>query len=375
MIRVLHVTTGGRMGGAERLIVDVLRAGRSLELWDASVCILTTADELGRQLRADGFEVIALGARGPRQLASATPRLAGLIRRGRYDVVHGHLLHGAAFGLLAARAVGHPCAVMTRHYERFVSMYGSTTDRILHWIGHRLARHVFAISKASRSVLIDLDHVSASRVTVVANGLDEQRVRAQAGERRHDDEHFTIGSVGALHPRKGHGDLIAAFARAALGDTARLVLVGDGPARADLETLARQLGVAERVRFVGYEPEPYPLMRSLDLYVQPSREEGFGIAVLEAMALGLPVIASDAGGLPEIVDGAETGVLFRAGDVTMLAHEISLLATDAARRSRLGASGQSRVGSVFSARTTARGYAEGYRALLSRPSEANPTMM
>lgn len=352
------------MGGAERLLVDVLRAGRSIGLWDATICILRTADELGVQLRADGFDVVALDARGPAQLVTAMPRLSRLIVRGRFDVVHGHLLHGSAFGLLAARAIGHPCAVMTRHYERFVWMYGSALDRMLHWTGHRLARHIFAISRASRDVLVDLEHVRADRVTVVPNGIDPDRVRSQAGEIRRVSSAFTIGSVGSLHPRKGHQDLIRAFAGAQLDRNARLVLIGEGPARAGLEALARDLGVADRIAFVGYDPDPYSLMRSLDLYVQPSREEGFGLAVLEAMALSLPVISTDAGGLPEIIDSAHTGVVVPAGDVATLAREIEALAADQALRSRLGEAARARVGAAFSARTTARAYADGYRTLL-----------
>lgn len=350
------------MGGAERLLIDVVAAGRELGLFETTVYVLGPGDDLHRALSSQGIDCVPLGARGIVDAALAVPRLARALRRLRPDVVHGHLLHGGAVGLLAARASGLRPAVLTRHYERFVVMYGGTAERALHRVGHALADHVIAISAAASDVLVQVDRVPASRITVVHNGISVERIEREARQPRARPRAFTIGTVGSLHPRKGHEDLIRALRH--VRPEATLVLIGDGPARGDLEELVAELGLAERVTFAGYEAHPYATVRALEIYAQPSREEGFGIAVLEAMALGRPVVATRAGGLPEIITDGSTGLLVTPGDPVRLAAALERLLSDAALRSVIAARGREHVATAFSAGATASGYAAVYARLL-----------
>lgn len=371
---MLHVTTGGRIGGAERLLIDVLVAGHAEQLFSAKVSILGRGEDLSVELRRAGIPVFAYGARGPAGMVLALARLTAEIRRGRYDVVHAHLIHGGAVGMLAARFGRARAAVLTRHYERFVWLYGTRLERALHIVGHRLADHICAISEAARSVMLDREGVRSDRVSVVPNGTDVARVRSQASATDGlVDVHLSpgdvvVGSVGSLHPRKGHADLIRALALMEHRSRVRCVLIGDGPALAQLQELAVELDLAERVSFLGYQAQPYPIIQSFDVYVQPSHEEGFGVAVLEAMALGRPVVATAVGGLPEIITAPSLGVLVPVSDVTGLAAALDRLVGDPGLRDRLGRAGSAHVASCFSSASTARGYSDVYRALLSRLS-------
>lgn len=366
-LRVLHVTTGSTIGGAERLLIDMIRL-TSPAAARASICTLSRRGDLQRELAEHVDEALALDVASERDVPAALLRLTRHLRARRYDVVHTHLVHASALGLAAARLTGVPAAVMTRHYTVHVWRYGSPVDRALDRVSDRLAHRVFAVSAAVREALVHGEHVASDRVEVIANGIDVARVRALAAAApAGGTSAFRLVSTATLHPTKGHATMLEALARVrAHGIETELVLVGDGPLRADLERRASELGVAAAVRFTGYLRDPYGVVKSADVYVQPSLAEGFGISVLEAMALERPVIATSAGGLAEIVDDDATGVLVPPGDVAALTAAIERLARDAAERRRLGTAGYESVRVRYDAATAAARYLSAYRAVLAR---------
>lgn len=363
--RVLHVTTSSAIGGAERLLTDVLRnapPGRTHPV----VCTLAPPGDLQRELAGIGVESFALGFSHRGAAARALRDLRRHIQAEHYDVVHTHLVHASAIGLLAARWTATPVAVMTRHYGHYVRIYGTRVDRLLDRVSNVLADRIFAISNAVRDVLVEGEGVPADRVETVPNGVDAARVRRQAGARvLRQDARLKLVTVASLHPAKGQTVLLDASRRLLdSGLAVEVVLVGGGQLDAVLRQRVRELDLESYVRFVGYVANPYIEMAAADIYVQPSLDEGFGISVLEAMALELPVIASATGGLPEIVVDGTNGLLVTPGDAIALAAAIQRLEGDRSLRDRLARRGHAAVTTSFDARRVARRYADAYELLL-----------
>lgn len=179
---------------------------------------------------------------------------------------------------------------------------------------------LLVISKALQKGLVDMG-VKSERITVVYNGITLDIPEAS---RQRIDHDFIIGFVGRLSPEKGVDVLLRTTAELVEHlPNVRVVLVGDGPERKQLSWLARELGIGERVQFVGFQQDVKRWMLGFDLVVLPSiRRESFGIVLLEAMACSRPVIASRIGGIPEIIEHEKTGFLVEAGNAHELAEKI-----------------------------------------------------
>ncbi len=175
-----------------------------------------------------------------------------------------------------------------------------------------------------------------------------------------------IGSVGRLdEPVKGYAILLQALEILG-GSVPEMVclLCGDGPARAELERKVQERGLTAQVRFLGERQDVPLVLQALDLYVQPSLSEGFGLSVLEAMATGLPVVATHSGGLPEVVQDGVTGDLVPPGDATRLAQRILALLEEPERRAAYGRAGELRARREFPLERMVRGWSTLYRELL-----------
>ncbi|MGA5324412.1 glycosyltransferase [Streptomyces seoulensis] len=299
-MRALHIITGLGIGGAEQQLRLMLR---HLPV-ECDVVTLTNPGPVAAGLRADGVRVTDLAMGGNRDLA-ALPRLARLIRRGRYDLVHTHLYRACLYGRLAARLAGVRAVVATEHSLGDSQMEGRPLNsgvRALYLAGERLGRSTVAVSPTVAARLTRWG-VPEPRIAVVPNGIDlepfrfdpEQRtrVRAQLGI---PEDAFVIGGIGRLAPGKRFDILIEALAQ--LPPDCRLLLVGGGAEESALRRTAGGAGVAGRVLFTGEVPglpdgsaglDLPALTSAMDVLAAPSPEEAFGLAVVEALAAGLPV--------------------------------------------------------------------------------------
>ncbi|MFF7384358.1 glycosyltransferase [Streptomyces griseoluteus] len=299
-MRALHIITGLGVGGAEQQLRLLLR---HLPV-ECDVVTLTNPGPVAAGLRADGVRVVDLAMGGNRDLA-ALPRLARLIRRGRYDLVHTHLYRACLYGRLAARLAGVRAVVATEHSLGDSQMEGRPLNsgvRALYLAGERLGRSTVAVSPTVAARLARWG-VPEPRIAVVPNGIDLEpfrfdperraRVRARLGI---PDEAFVIGGVGRLAPGKRFDVLIGALAR--LTPDCRLLLAGGGPEEGALRRTADAAGVSDRVLFTGEVPglpdgsagpDLPTLTSAMDVLAAPSPEEAFGLAVVEALAAGLPV--------------------------------------------------------------------------------------
>lgn len=229
-------------------------------------------------------------------------------------------------------------------------------DPILDWLLGRLATRTIAISEAVRARLRRWPRVY-ERCRVVPNGIDLDNfvpskdpasVRASLGIPPTDR---LIGTVGRLVRFKGHGFLLEAFARLRESHPGiRLLVVGAGPERETLERQARGLRIAEVVHFTGHRADVADLLATLEIFVLPSSAEDFGRVLLEAMAMERPVVATAAGGVPEVVEANVTGLLVSPADPVGLADAISLLLVDSARAKAIGRAGRQRVEKLFNLR-------------------------
>ncbi|GAA4294452.1 glycosyltransferase [Streptomyces venetus] len=320
-MRALHIITGLGVGGAEQQLRLMLR---HLPV-DCDVVTLTNPGAVAEGLTADGVRVTHLGMGGNRDLA-ALPRLVRLIRAGGYDLVHTHLYRACVYGRLAARIAGVRAVVATEHSLGDSQMEGRRLTagvRRLYLASERLGSATVAVSPTVADRLKRWG-VPAPRIEVVPNGIDVDRFRFDAQRREEARGHlglpadaFVVGGVGRLAPGKRFDVLVRALGR--LPDDHWLLLVGGGPEEGALRRTAAEAGVAGRVVFAGERPyvadgSPGPdlpaLTSAMDLFAAPSTDEAFGLAAVEALASGLPVLYASCPAIEDVrpPDAADDGV-------------------------------------------------------------------
>ncbi len=348
--RVLTLLVGYGVGGAEQLILDTAPRLRA-QGFDLRSAALKGPGPLLAELEAAGVPSVALGARHRGDLAVVL-RLAALLRRERIDLLHSHLFLANLAGRIAGRLAGVP-VILSHQHDTDVWM--RPHHRLLERWSVRLADRVITCSEAVRVWEIETIGLPPDKVTTLRNAIvppaepgdaDRRAVRQALGIA---PDEVVVGTLGRLHePKKGLSVFIdAAAAVLARVPRARFVLAGDGPSRAELEARAARAGLGDRLLFAGARRDVTRLLSAYDLFVQPSRWEGFGLTLVEAMAVGLPVVATDVGGIPEIVRHGRDGVLVPAGDAAALALAIADLLDDPARRSAFAAEGRHRAHTEF----------------------------
>jgi glycosyltransferase involved in cell wall biosynthesis len=225
-----------------------------------------------------------------------------------------------------------------------------------------------AVAAVAADATIAASHAAAAAAHGRAVRVIHAGVAAQARRGRRDNSRtVVIGTACRLVPQKGVHVLLRSFAKLLQRlDGARLEIAGDGPQRAWLNSECEGLGISHAVKFLGWRDDVPQLMRHWDIFALPTLDEAFGLAALEAMAAGLPVIASRVGGVPELVDDGVTGRLVRPGDVDALADALCWLAADRGRCEALGAAGSARAAQHFSASGMAGAIEAVYYELLAR---------
>ena len=268
-------------------------------------------------------------------------RFAEWCRETRIAVVHAADLYANIFALPAAAWAKVPVRIGSR---RELNPDKSAAQIALQRLAYACAHCILANSQAAAARL-QQERVPAHQIAVIPNGLDLSRFDGLTPAR----DGRTVIVVANLRPEKGHRTLLRAAARVlARHPGARFRLVGDGPERASLEALARDLGISQAVEFLGYRGDVAGLLAQADVSVVPSTSEAFPNAAVEAMAAGIPVVASAVGGLLELIRHESNGLLVPAADEALLAQSIVTLLDDQRLRHRLGAAARADVVSRYS---------------------------
>lgn len=368
-LKVLLVTVGLDVGGTEMQIRELaLRLDRAR--FDVAVCGLKGPGVIGEELRARGARVVTLNGAGKGDVRVLV-RLARLVAAERPDIVHAFLGFANVAASLVGRLLGVPVVIWS---YRDLEVWKTRPRWLLDRAALRWADAVTCCSDAVRRFVLAHVNGQAAKFSMIHNGVDVELFRSARPVSRSElgvrDGVAVIGTVARLdEPKKGLTVLLRALAGiAARSDVPdwQVLLVGDGPARAELERTAAELGLAGQVVFAGVRRDIPSVLRVLDVFVCPSLYEGFGIVIVEAMAAGRPVVASAVGGVPEIVVDGETGLLVPAGDAPALADAIARLLRDPASARQMGARGGDRARELFSVERMVRQHERLYEALSAR---------
>jgi glycosyltransferase involved in cell wall biosynthesis len=303
--------------------------------------------------------------------------LAGIVADHRPDIVHSHLLLADIYAA-AASFVTRPTALVStvQGLNYLWHLESRPLRRLRYRLMTRVYRSVYArfdavvtCSAALREAICREPWIRVRRdkASVIYNSVDLSRQvpHARAGAPAAADGVRHIVTVANFAPVKGHAFLLDALARLGDSPAVRCSLVGDGPLRPAIEAQARARGLADRVEFLGWRQDVADIVGSADLFVFPSLWDGLGIAVLEAMALEVPVVAFAAGGVPEAVRDGETGILVNTGDAAALAEGIRRGLLDEELRRRVVAKARAHVEAVFDARLMASAYGDWYESVLA----------
>lgn len=272
-------------------------------------------------------------------------RLRNYILDGGFDMVHTHLIHGELYGTLAARLAGTGKIISSKHG------YGPYMEKrsiaFLQRSVSRFHEKIIIISQALGDYIVRVQQIDREKMTLIHYGIDPPAVPDPASvkefKRQWDIDSTVMAAVGRLVPVKGHRTLLESLPKVLEGaGEFTLLFAGDGPLEGELRKLAGRLGVDRYVRFIGFLPDIHPLLGATDLLVHPSLGEGFGLAPLEAMGHGLPVVASRVLALAEVIEEDKSGLLVPPEEPGQLADAIITLLKNAQLRKKMGEAGRQR---------------------------------
>ncbi|MHB8412378.1 MAG: glycosyltransferase family 4 protein [Candidatus Acidiferrales bacterium] len=359
-MKILHVDTRPDWRGGQLQILLTLRGLRARG-HDAQ--LMARCDSpLARRATEEGFSVHLFPGRFVRLQAALC--LRELLDQQVFDILHAHDPHGLTAAWLM-RAHRRAALVVARRVAYPLSRGSPSLAR------YRAARRIIAVSRFVAASVI-ASGIASERVAVVHDGV-EIGAATSAGERRiararwsASGDIILLGCVGYLLPEKGQEALVRAM-RPIREEfpKCRLILAGDGPCRAKLQTIAHELGIGDAVIFAGFVDDVETVYRALDVFVLPSLAEPLGSSLLAAMAHGLPVIAVASGGVPEIVENGRNGILAGAPDAQKLADSIRRVLGDSALAARMGKAARETVVQSFSADLLAESTVREYQNVLS----------
>ena len=372
-VKILHVTsTPEGIGGVERLLLDMARHydPSRVSVWHCN--LFDRAQGSGRfptALRETGLPYVESDGSRWRHLPKIVWKLLRAIRKEGFDIVHLHMVHATIIGGFILPFARPARVIVSKHYT-----YGVLRKPVLKALDVRATNRMDRVIGVSRYVEAEVRRHGAppENTLVIHNGSD-----LVALDRRSAESPLTraggllLGSVGNLHPRKGHEFAIRAMPEILQNfPAARLVIIGEGPERPRLEALVRSLGVGDAVSLMGFQENVPAVLKQLDVYVHPSVEEPFGIAILEAMAARKAVVASQVEGIPEIVVDGVTGILVPPREHGAIANAVCRLIGDASARKQMGIAGRERVEREFNIRRTTRAHEALYLSLSRRCSDS-----
>ncbi|MEA1926998.1 MAG: glycosyltransferase family 4 protein [Candidatus Auribacterota bacterium] len=359
-MKILQVAYKSTISGGEKVLFDLATSLKERGHEVSAVC--PDPGQLPDELRKAGIESTIIPFHKTYDIRAAR-RLARLIGDENIEVLHSHSMLTNIVSRVAGRLARVPVSVSTEHLTMELGRGGRSGEitvrlkaryyRLLDNYTSRYNQQVIAVSNAVRDDLVE-QGIPASRITVIQNGINipdintaaRDRIRLELGIK---PEETVIGAVGRLSPQKDYPTLLHAFKRVNKScPEAVLLIAGDGYLRDNLEELTDDLGIRERVKFLGYRSDVMEVFSSCDIYTLSSLWEGLPLAVLEAMAMGKPVVATAVPGTEEAVNEGETGFLVPLKDDKLLGQRLIDLARNPEKAQIMGEAGRRRWKDCFS---------------------------
>jgi len=360
-VRVLFVVRSLHVGGMEQMVIALAASLPPLN-YQVRFCTIEDAGQLAGELANTNIELDALN-KPPGLHLGYVLKLRKLIDGWQPDIIHTHNDTGHFYAALANVGLrNRPKLVHTKHGR------GDPDDRksvIRNCLASRLSDAVIAVSNDVAKVCRDVENVPQRKIRTIINGIDLQPYLTMEPRRPTSDQ-VVFGHVGRLSQVKNQTLLIKAFKK--VHDQlpkSKLLIAGDGPMRAKLEATAKELGVASSVTFFGYRADIANVLNECDAFVLSSVSEGTPLVVIEAMASGRPVIATDVGGLSDMFEDGASGLLVPTEDDQKLSQAMLDLAQDPGRREEIGMRGRAIAVANYGLARMVRDYCGVYEALLT----------
>ncbi len=353
-IKVLHILHSLQVGGLENGVVNLIN-NLDAQMFTHSICCTDSIGPMAERIKQP-VSIFAL-EKGERRDYLISLKIARLINRVKPDIIHTRNW-SAIDGIIGARLAGKRIVIHGEHGREAGDPDGRNIKRkIIRKALSPWVSQFITVSNELRDWLIHDVGITPAKVTQIINGVDADYIKPAGNKEQLKSElglspdTFVIGSVGRLDPVKDHETLLRAFKIACQrnnGKKLALIVVGTGPLREDLKLIAGKLGVSNGVKFTGERNDMIQLYNCMDVYVLPSIAEGISNTILEAMASGLPVIASNVGGNLELVDQGRTGFFFSSGNFKELADFICRYADNDSLAREHGFNGRQRAVDKFS---------------------------
>lgn len=330
-IKVIHIIGGGEYGGAEDHIIHLLKQLKPRQIEPQVICFYDAL--FAKRLREAGIPVTVLDY--PRFDPRLTGAISKVLKDEQPDIVHTHGVKANFFGRKAAGKVGVPLVVTTVHsllrfdYE---NPFSYRMAKFLEDISRKKTDYYIAVSRRIASDLRE-GNVPAGKVQLISHGIDTDRFSPEPTAfsdeltmawKDGDRDKILVGAVGRLQDVKGFSYFIDACARLdrAYPDTFTFVLIGDGPHKADLEQQVKKRKLGHVFRFAGFREDVDQCLKALDVYVSSSLSEGLGLAVMEALASGTPVITTGVGGVLDFAEDGRNALVIKEGDADEIVNAV-----------------------------------------------------
>lgn len=336
--RILIINAALHIGGAEKVISSLAKGLRELG-HIVTVCSVKRKGAIGEQLEEEGIPVINLANPNSRiSLYTVFFRLAALIKEKQIEVIHTHTPAVLWDAMLAKAMTRDLKLIHTFHFGNYPHL--PWQSRVMERLALRSANHLVAVGYSQRESVARTYDLDASDIEVVLNGVDrkEARLDPEFWRNLRKKHSVIVGSVSTLIEQKGIDNLVrtAKILRTRMLDFA-VIVAGEGPLRPQLEAQVDAEGLADIFYFLGWVDEAaVSLLPALDVFVQPSRWEAMSIVILEAMAAGLPVVATDVGDNKRVIVDKSTGFVVPPSDEREFADKLEILIQDAELRDRMG---------------------------------------
>lgn len=339
-IRIVHLTTDSAIGGTERMILAVannLDANR----FSSFVVTLKGGGPLERLCTERGIPFASVNMRSKYDII-ALFKLLPLLKSLNADVLHTYLFHANVVGRIIGRLCRTPVVISgQRNIDGWRKWYHNLLDKIT----ARWCDLIISNSEAGKQFLIESVGLFDKKISVVHNGIAVSRFMTASKSQTYQDT-TVIVCVASLRPKKGHRYLLEAVT--GLKHPFELYLIGSGSEESSLKALCRSLNIDNHVHFEGVQDDVVPYLHQADIFILPSLWEGLPVALMEAMCCGVACIATDVGGVNELIAHEKEGLLIEPGSVQAIQHALHVLISDADKRKKLGYSAQLKIETCFS---------------------------